>query len=235
MKTQRNIFIATTIIFALLSGYLYLKKNPDPCPEIVKTITTTDTSKGTVDKYVPVPVQQKESAYVPKPKFPVNNFTQPAKSKITMTVPEASGSDFIFTNPTEWVIPKKPSDYFANEESITSYEDTLRFIKGKDTLGYAVVVDDIKDNLISNRSFSWEIYNRTTTNNLLVKNYNKYYWGLEAMGNQTIPFRYFGANIAAQFKRKANKPERIYVIGGGLMNEQFFYKAQVLFQIKSKR
>lgn len=211
MKRERITYL---VIIAVLIAVILLMRSckSNPCPEVIKTVTTTDTIKGKSDTvYKPVPVQV--ISYVPVP----------VKQKSIDAVADPTNN-----NPVEVTPPNTAADYAVIPDyPVNIYADTLWFKMGDTLRGFALVRDTVQASEITGRSYKYELYNKTVTNNLQERKRNRYFIGAEIFGNQNSPLKYLGADIALQGKRTG----RIYIIGAGLMNSQAFYKAGMLFPI----
>ena len=120
---------------------------------------------------------------------------------------------------TEITYNNTDTQYIQVQKQISEYSDTLRF----DSNGYAVVKDSVLGSLLS-RSFTYDIFKTTVTNNVILNRHNKAFIGFET----TYPIQLFSINFAVQFKKSDN----LINLGAGFANSKIFYKAGMLLKIK---
>jgi hypothetical protein len=120
---------------------------------------------------------------------------------------------------TQVIYNNTDTQYIKIPQLILGYSDTLRF----DSSGYAVVKDSVLGSILA-RSFTYDIYKTTVTNNVILNKHNKAFIGFET----TYPIQLFSVNFAFQFKKSDN----LINLGAGFANSKVFYKAGMLLKIK---
>lgn len=202
-------------IIGVLLIMLWLKgcNKSAPCPEVVATHTIIEPITGKSDSsYKPKPV-----ATIPdhKPASPTTSH-KPVARDLLFDAGTSNGSEADYTNHSVKVPATDPPP-------LNIYRDTLRM----DTLGYMVVKDTVRGEILG-RSFNYLVNKFSTTKTIAVKPRNKLFFGVEAMGDKSMPVQYLGGSIALQLKRSDN----IMSIGAGAFNGQLMYKAGIYFKIK---
>lgn len=171
------------------------------------------------------PVEIKgDTVYVPQPVKVIKGPVNAARKKTV----KKEGLFRVHKN-LEWeLMPEAEPDpgYIVPENSITIYNDTLKF---KEDAGYAVVKDSVQGKILS-RSFSYKL---TTTNPvqpvaIAEKKKGALYAGFMAVGNAKDPVGYLGASgiWVPRNQRQA------FTFGFGSFNNKAYMQAGILFKIK---
>lgn len=213
------------LIIGLLAVLLTLQtcKKNKPCDVIAGTTVVHDTIQGTVGAYEPTP-SAIDSTWPDVSRGTVKK-TVPGSSQ-TRTSLSGSAEDFFTADaapaPGSPAKPRaKPS--LNKTDPITYYKDSLEL---PDSLGKVYAFDKIQGNRIASRSWSFQVYKTTVTNNIEDRR-NKWFIGLQDLGNQTEPVKWIGGSLAMMNKREKN----IYTVSAGPMNGKVYYQLGLYFKI----
>lgn len=199
------------------------KKSPEPCPTAIGTTETKKEITGAVAPYTPTPTAS-DSGWIQSPRGTSTRTTNPEPLDMQ---PSNTAADY-FTPDVDPGKPapsrKKPST--NKVDPITYYHDSTELIQGSDTVGKVWVNDKIQNNLIAERTWRFQAFKVTTTNNVEIRK-NRWFVGIKALGNQEQPVQWFGGSLGLLNK----KQKKFFTMSAGPMNNRIFYEAGVYFKI----